>query len=286
MRPAHPRVVLGLHRSRYQRSLLTNALDLGIDAIDTSFNYRGFTAHETLVRVAGDVLPHLMLSTKVGYFPGPSASEHSLDPARLRAALEQTNRDLGRPPDLVFLHNPEASLADATEGSADALARAFALLADATAQGLCRAWGVASWNPRPLAALTLHRAPQPSVLMVRAGLLVGSDTLTADEALAMRWELAQEALWGMSPFGGSVHDPVWKAVDPRLFLQDPTGGLTRLQAAFRTAYCLPRVSTLAVGSDNPAHLRQLLNAVDCEVNDVVVQQYRGLLRDRARRQRA
>jgi len=39
MRTAHPRVVLGLHRSRYQRSLLTDALDLGIDAIDTSFNY-------------------------------------------------------------------------------------------------------------------------------------------------------------------------------------------------------------------------------------------------------
>ncbi|MFC1410176.1 aldo/keto reductase [Streptacidiphilus sp. N1-12] len=286
MRAAYPRVVLGLHRSRYQRSLLTDALELGIDAIDTSFNYRDFTAHNTLAQVAGDVLPHLTLSTKVGYFPGPSASEHSLDPARLRAALEQTNRDLGRPPDLVFLHNPEASLPDATEASADALKRAFALLADATAQGLCRAWGVASWNPRPLTDLALQRAPQPSVLMVRAGLLVGSDTLTAAEALAARWDLPQEALWGMSPFGGGIHDPVWKAVDPRLFLQDPTGGLTRVQAAFRTAYRLPQVSTLAVGSDNPAHLRQLLNALRHEVDDLVVEQYRELLRGRALRQRA
>ena len=286
MRPAHPRVVLGLHRSRYQRGLLTDALELGIDAIDTSFNYRDFTAHTTLAQVAGDLLPHYTVSTKVGYFPGPGTAEHSLDPARLRAALEQTNRDLGRTPDLVFLHNPEASLPDPTEVCGDALARAVTLMADATAQGLCRAWGIASWNPRPVVPLIREGLPAPSVLMVRAGLLVGSDTLAASEALAARWDMRGEALWGMSPFGGSIHDPVWKNVDPRLFLQNPTIGLSRLQAAFRAAYRLPHVGTIAVGSGDPAHLRQLLDSLGCDVDERVVAQYRELLRGRALRQRA
>ena len=285
MRPTHPRVVLGLHRSRHQRSILTEALELGIDAIDTSFNYRDFTAHATLARVAGDLLPHYTVSTKVGYFPGPDAAEHSLDPARLRAALEQTNRDLGRTPDLVFLHNPEASLPDRTEAGGDALARAFTLMSDATAQGLCRAWGVASWNPRPLVPLLREGVPVPSVLMVRAGLLVGADTLTAAEALGARWNMQGKALWGMSPFGGTVHDPVWKNVDPRLFLQNPDVGLSRLQAAFRAAYQLPHVGTIAVGSGDRAHLRQLLDSLCCDVDERVVGQYRELLCERALRQR-
>jgi hypothetical protein len=120
--------------------------------------------------------------------------------------------------------------------------------------------------------------------MVRAGLLVGSDTLTAAEALAARWDLVQDARWGMSPFGGNVHDRVWEAVDPRLLLRDPTVGLSRVQAAFRIAYRLPHVSTLAVGSDDPAHLRQLLDSLHCEIDERVIGQYRALLRIRARGQ--
>ena len=238
-----------------------------------------------LAKVAGDLLPHYTVSTKVGYFPGPDTAEHSLDPTRLRAALEQTNRDLGRTPDLVFLHNPEASLPEPTEACGDALARAFTLMADATEQSLCRAWGIASWNPRPLVPLLREGLPTPSVLMVRAGLLVGSDTLAASEALAARWGMHEEALWGMSPFGGSVHDPVWKDVDPRLFLQNPAVGLSRLQAAFRAAYQLPHVGTIAVGSGDSSHLRQLLDSLRCDVDERVVVQYRELLHERALRQR-
>ena len=280
MRAAHRRVVLGLHRSRHERHLLTSALDLGITAIDTSFNYRGFTSHRTLADIAGDLLPRLTVSTKVGYFPGPEKTEHSLDPARLRAAVEQTNRDLGRAPDLVFLHNPEHSLRDTLECSRGVLARACAALSDAAAEGLCGSWGVSSWDPRPLIELIDHTAPKPSTLMVRAGLLVGADTLAAAEALAARWDLDTDMLWGMSPFGGSTRDPIWSTVDPRLFLRNPVGGLSRLQVAFRTAYHLPRVGAVAVGSDDLAHLRELLDALEHEVDEQVILQYRGLLLDR------
>ncbi|GAA3044365.1 hypothetical protein GCM10020000_24970 [Streptomyces olivoverticillatus] len=86
---------------------------------------------------------------------------------------------------------------------------------------------------------------------------------------------------GMSPFGGNATDEAWNRVDPRLFLQGPMDELSRTQAAFRVAYCLPSVGTVAVGSDNPAHLRELLDARRYEVDSQTVRQYRDLLQGRA-----
>lgn len=135
-----PRLVLGLHPSRYERQLLKRAADLGVEAIATSFNSLGFRAHKTLAEVAGDLLPKFSVSTNAGYFPTPGGSEHSLDPNRLRAAVERAARDLGRAPNLVFLHNPEQSLTGLAEGTAHhQLTDAFAALADAVAHGLCGA---------------------------------------------------------------------------------------------------------------------------------------------------
>ncbi|WP_093662330.1 aldo/keto reductase [Streptomyces wuyuanensis] len=280
MRTADPRIVLGLHRSRHQRHLLTGALDLGIHALDTSFNYHGFTSHKTLAQIGSDLLPHFTVSTKVGYFPGPNRAEHSLEPTRLRSALEQTNRDLGRPPDLVFLHNPEHSLRVPDHRPGDMLAQACATLAEAAANGMCKAWGIASWDPSRLPGLIDKSMPTPSVLMVRAGLLVGISTLEAAGAAADAWGLNSQARWGMSPFGGNARNPVWGRTDPRLFLKPADSEPSTAQAAFRTAYSLPRVSTIAVGSDDPAHLSELLDALDLPLNAHAVDAYRKLLRDR------
>ncbi|MFJ4962669.1 aldo/keto reductase [Streptomyces sp. NPDC088729] len=280
MRSAHPRVVLGLHRSRHERCLLTGALDLGVTSIDTSTNYLGFRSHTVLARTAGDLLPRLTISTKVGYFPGPERSEHSLDPVRLYEAVEQAARDLGREPDLVFLHNPEHSLRDIGDHGRDALAQGCAALDDAASKGLCGAWGVSSWDPSPLVGLVDPTAPRPSVLMSRAGLLVGVGTLDAVEALATAWGLGNGSVWGMSPFGGNAGDPVWDRVDPRMFLRNGDG-FSRTQAAFRAAYGLPRVGTLAVGTDEPAHLAQLLDALAAEADEGTIHEYRALLRERS-----
>lgn len=80
MRGTDPRVVLGLHRSRHERRLLTAALDLGVTALDTSTSYLDFRSHQVLVRIADDLLPKFTVSTKVGYFSAPDGAEHSLDP--------------------------------------------------------------------------------------------------------------------------------------------------------------------------------------------------------------
>ncbi|MFC4500456.1 MULTISPECIES: aldo/keto reductase [Streptomyces] len=256
-------------------------MDLGVTALDTGTNYLGFRSHQILARTAGDLLPKFKISTKVGYFPGPDGVEHSLDPVRLCAAVEQAAEDLGREPDLVFLHNPEHSLSEAAPHNQDVLAQACTALDDATAKGLCAAWGVASWDPSPLLSLVDMTGPRPSVLMVRAGLLVGARTLDAADALTEAWKLGGGEVWGMSPFGGSADAPVWARIDPRVFLRDGSS-LSRMQAAFRTAYHLPRVDSLAVGTDEPAHLGELVGALAGEVEERTVQEYRSLLRtDRA-----
>ncbi len=215
--------------------------------------------------MAGDLLSKFSVSTKVGYFP----EGHSLAPARLRAGVEQAAKDLGREPDAILLHNPEHSHPDA-----ETFTQACAVLSNAAQTGLCGGWGVSSWDPRPLLDLD---APRPDVLMVRAGLLVGIDVLEAAEALVTRWRPAR--VWGMSPFGGSTTKAVWERFDPQVFLRNSPPS-TRVQAAFRSAYGMPRVEAVAVGTDNVDHLRELVDALAYEVDDQVVQEYRHLLRTR------
>ena len=253
--------------------------------LDTSTNYLSFRSHQVLARTAGDLLPKFTVSTKVGYFPGRDGGEHCLDPVRLRAAVERAAEDLGREPDLVFLHNPEHSLRERASPGRDVLAQACAALDDSVAKGLCAAWGVTSWDPSPLLDLLEPTAPRPSVLMVRAGLLVGIGTLDAADALIKAWNLGDRAVWGMSPFGGSPSAPVWARIDPRVFLRDGSR-FSRVQAAFQTAYHLPRVDSVAVGTDDPAHLGELVDALAGEVEERTVHEYRGLLRDRSRDQSA
>ncbi|TKA08493.1 aldo-keto reductase family protein [Actinacidiphila oryziradicis] len=127
-------------------------------------------------------------------------------------------------------------------------------------RGVRRRAGVASWNPTALPTLVHDTAPRPDVLMVRAGLLVGIGTLDAADALREAWDLGEDGVWGMSPFGGSAFDPVWDRIDPRTLLPDARG-VSRVQAAFRAAYHLPGLATVAVGTDDLSHLRELVDAV-------------------------
>ncbi|MFH9562447.1 aldo/keto reductase [Streptomyces globisporus] len=233
--------------------------------LDTASNYHRHRSHEVLKATAGDLLPKFSVSTKVGFFP----EGHSLDPTRLRSAVEQAFKGLGREPDVVFLHNPEHSVTDG-----ETLAQACSALADTVRAGLCLSWGVSTWDPRPLVDLDV---PCPNVLMVRAGLLVGIDILEAAESLVTRWRPSQ--VWGMSPFCGNATQEVWERFDPGVFLRD-SASVTKAQAAFRSAYNLPRVDAVAVGTDNVEHLRELAEALTFEVDDQIVKDYRQLLKAR------
>lgn len=231
-----------------------------------------------------DFLSRFRLTTKVGFFPAAGQAEHSLDPDRLQEAVEQSNRDLGRAPDLVFLHNPERSLTSSSTAAQDRLGAACAAMERATTKGLCGGWGISSWDPRPLPGLVDGTLPRPDAVMVRAGLLAGIDVLEAAEALTARWGLKPSQLWGMSPFGGSATDPLWGKLDPRVFIQDPHDGLSVVQATFRVAYSLPQVGRITVGTDNPSHLGELVDALRYEANTEQLGTYRRLLREQRDRQ--
>ncbi|MFI9785485.1 aldo/keto reductase [Kitasatospora sp. NPDC051984] len=255
-------------------------MDLGITAIDTAFNYRGFTSHVTLAGLGGDLLSRFTLSTKVGYFPAAGSARHSLDPADLWAALRQAVRDLRREPDVVLLHNPEASLGVGEQGQQQ-LATACDVLVAATKAGNCGAWGISSWNPRALVALGAPLPSSPEALMTRSGLLVSHEVLAAAEFLAERWGIGAERRWGMSPFGGSLADPPWRTSDPRLLLAGDTTGATKVQAAFRLAFELPAVGAVAVGADRADHLHELVGATALAVDTELVVRYQELLVERA-----
>ncbi len=240
-------------------------------ALDTAAAYLGFRSHAVLAETAADLLPKFTLSTKVGFFPNTGGAEHSLDPSRLRLAIEKAARELGREPDTVLLHNPERSLTSLSPDEGHALlGSACTALVDAARDGLCRAWGAAVWDTRLLGVIRLEDLPPPDVLMVRAGFLVGIELLDSTTVLRNVWQAGET--WGMSPFGGG-NGKVWEDFDPRPFLRTPHDGLSRAQAAFRTAFHLPSAAAVAVSTDNPGHLAQLVQALGAKVDTTAVSQY-------------
>lgn len=279
MRRTDRRLVLGLHRSAHGREQLEHALSLGVRHLDTAANYFGFASHRRLARTAGDVLPHFAVSTKVGFFPVGTGTEHSLDSARLRDAVWRAVDDLGIRPAVIFLHNPEQSLSGRAPGeAADVLRAACWVLAELAAFGLCDRWGVATWQPAGLipALAPCADRPQPDLVMTRAGLTLDAATLNAAEKLATLLRVSPANRWGMSPFAGSTAETAWRTTNLTPFLEAGQPH-TPLQVACRLAYELPHVSHLAVGTDNPAHLRELVAATELAVAAPAVDRYRQLI---------
>lgn len=260
----HRRIILGLYRNAPDHELLRAAVANGVTALDTAYNYGGFAGHRQLAEAAGPLLERFDVTTKVGFF----RDGHDLSAARLREAALRTVDEFGRVPDTLLLHNPENSPAWFTSAC-----RTLIRLRD---QGLCRSWGISTWDPRPLLDYT---SPEPpDVLMVRCGLAVPTAVLTAAEELAAALRPAE--LRGMAPFGGSWADPVWRAVDPTLFTS-PNRNAGHVEAAFAVSFHLPRVAAVAVGTSHAAHLRQLVAATYVDVNPRVIAQYRSLIHQRA-----
>lgn len=254
--------------------------------IDTADNYRAGTSHRMLARVASDLLGQFTVSTKVGYLPTGDAGDrpvHSLAPAKLRAAVERSVDDLGRCPDIVFLHNPEHTLRDLLGTDAqDKLGAACQALADAVTAGLVRAWGIASWDPRPVVKALCPAVGDlgPAAVLVRAGLSVAAPVLAAAEELCRTLNVSPKGRWGMSPFGGNAQDPVWQAVNLAAFLPHDQCASTA-QAVFRLTYELPSVTRVAVGTTSTAHLRELIAATELPVTQAAIHNYRALIDPRS-----
>jgi pyridoxine 4-dehydrogenase len=259
--------------------ILEAALDLGVRYIDTADSYYGHRSHAALAANAADLLDQFHLSTKIGFFPDRS---HSLDPDRLRQALKLAVDTLGRPPDLVFLHNPEQSAAALPPGHRRAaLARACDVLAEAVTAGLTRSWGISSWNPSSITESITELARQPQVIMLRSGLTLGARSLHDAGFLGDHGSSRGAARWGMAPFGGEADHPVWSDIAISQFLV-PGQDASPVQTALAVAFRLPDVDRVTVGTDDPRHLAELVEATRLAVDEDVVASYGALLARRAR----
>lgn len=90
----------------------------------------------------------------------------------------------------------------------------------------------------------------------------------------------------MSPFGGDADDPLLDTIDTSLFLRTPGEECTRVQGRVPNGLLPAPVDAVAVGTDNPSHPRELLDALRYETDGARIQRYRTLLRERAGHQPA
>ncbi|MGW6574074.1 hypothetical protein ACWGAN_18110 [Streptomyces sp. NPDC054945] len=127
---------------------------------------------------AADLLPKHALSTKAGFVPSAGGTEHSLDPSRLRPAIEKAAQELGREPDTALLHNPERSLTSPSPADGQAVpGRHTPGAAQAVAGHVDRSGASAAEEARPLGTIGVDALPSPDFPKVRAGFLVGIDLL-------------------------------------------------------------------------------------------------------------
>jgi aryl-alcohol dehydrogenase-like predicted oxidoreductase len=80
------------------------ALDQGVNHFDNADVYGNGRAERMLARVLGDRMKKLVITTKVGHFPG--TAEHAFEPAHIRHQCEQSLINLKRDfIDLYYLHH-------------------------------------------------------------------------------------------------------------------------------------------------------------------------------------
>ncbi len=158
------------------RAAAGRALMLGGNVFDTAINYRFQLSERALGKaLAGVPRDEVFVATKGGFVPydgaypadparyitetfvrpGIAAAEdfaqggqHCMAPAYLAHQLAQSRRNLRLDTlDLYYVHNPESQLGDVPRPEFNARLRAaFAFLEQAAADGLIRAYGIATWN--------------------------------------------------------------------------------------------------------------------------------------------
>lgn len=267
MRRSHRRLALGFFRAAPRRDLLERALSNGITEVDVSASYHRGHAHRLLATAAGELLDQFTISTKVS----PRSDLAALKEQTWRAADE-----LGTGPAAVLVHKPERTLSILDNSAALRWWSSVAeTMTECVAAGACRSWGIACWDPRPAVPVIAdtESLPRPDVAMVRVGLLVPASVLTAAEDLLTRLRLAPVNRWGMSPFAGDpglltetgIHQFLGPAAD---------AGSSTTAVALASAWHLPRVARLAVGTASTDHLAELVAAGQIPVDADRIKRYR------------
>ncbi|GGW31577.1 aldo/keto reductase [Streptomyces caelestis] len=150
-----PDLALGTYRCRNIPQATVHAIACGATWIDTAPNYHHGRAQPQLQSVLAGNLD-LRVSTKAGFFtpdiataardagvltPAEAASGHCLTHRYVAWQSRRNATELGRTPDLVFVHNPERAARPH-----DAIAGAFTALEVEARAGRIGSYGVATWT--------------------------------------------------------------------------------------------------------------------------------------------
>jgi aryl-alcohol dehydrogenase-like predicted oxidoreductase len=145
---------------------VTEAIQAGINFIDTSLNYRHQASERAIARAlagrfsSGTPRAALTVCTKAGFlvpgaFPGHALAPddivggmHSMAPAFLRDQLDRSRANLGLDTiDVFYLHNPETQLSHIPRQRFDErLQAAFETCEALAAEGRIQWYGAATWN--------------------------------------------------------------------------------------------------------------------------------------------
>ncbi len=256
------RLILGCARVPLTSEILGLAGDLGIDELDTAYNYNSFRSLEQLRGVAA--FETFRITSKVGFFQREGGgTRHSLDPVELGAAVEDTVRRLDSQLDTILIHNPEASLVASIPCDPLTLDRACEAMARCVERGLSKRWGLSLWRTRGLPP-NLRLIQRPEVIMTRCGLTVGIDEIKSIMRLQSLPEGAHAEHRGMAPFGGSRSRRLLS--NGNLESLCP-GASSTAAAALRLAFELPKVDRVCFSTSSCQHLREASEAIWLDLDD-------------------
>jgi aryl-alcohol dehydrogenase-like predicted oxidoreductase len=156
---------------------ITQAVQQGINLIDTAINYRFMRAEKSVQTALNQLLSQgisreeLIICTKGGFIPHPEREEwfkqeyvnnpnfsvqandlvmqsHCLHPQYLQDQLDLSLHHLNLETiDIYYIHNPENQLAEVSpETLHERLAKAFEVMEAAVNAGKIKAYGLATWN--------------------------------------------------------------------------------------------------------------------------------------------
>ena len=243
--------VFGPPRDRVQAiAVLREAVELGVNHIDTSDFYGPVVVNE-LIREALHPYPsHLRIATKVGARRGSDGAWlPSLEPADLKAQVRENLQHLGLDAlDVVYLR------AGSHEGTTEeSLAEEFGALAELREQGLIRHLGLSG-----VSSVQLSEAQDiaPVVMVQNLYNLVRRE----DDALVDRCAVESIGFAAFFPLGGfnPLQHETLVAVAARI-------GATPQQVAL--AWLLRRSATMVLipGTSSVAHLRENVAAADLDL---------------------
>lgn len=263
----HQRVALGITRTRC-RDLIDHARHLGVTELDLpAVGYNG-NAHHVIAADAGDLIDDFALTVRLS--PRPSL------PPLVEQARHAVDA-LGTQPAMMLVNNPEHVLSGlAVRHAVRWWHDLTAVMSNLVTNELCAAWGVASWNPQPLAAIVDagdHVDHPATVLAGRSGLHVPGDTTAASETVMQRLRLPTDARWGT--ITTPANTVLLAGDDPHQFLNPDAPACSPIAAAVAASWRSPEASRMTVIADEPAQLTHMVDAADIPVDGDHVALYRG-----------